>query len=85
VRDTSNLEAYNLYLLERYHWSKQANRNWDPAVHDFEAAIRLDYTYARAHPGLGNWDNQPGQQPILLFLKNCVEPVSLRIVETYRF
>jgi TolB-like protein len=42
VRDTSNLEAYNLYLLGRYHWSKRSEPELDAAVRDFEAAVRLD-------------------------------------------
>jgi TolB-like protein/Tfp pilus assembly protein PilF len=54
VTDTSNLEAYNLYLLGRYHWSKRREPELDLAVRDFEAAVRLDPTYARAHAGLAD-------------------------------
>ena len=54
VRDTSNLEAYNLYLLGRYHWSKRSEPELDAAVRDFEAAVRLDPTYARAYAGLAD-------------------------------
>ena len=54
VRDTSNLEAYNLYLLGRHHWSKRSEPELDAAVRDFEAAIQLDPTYARAYAGLAD-------------------------------
>ena len=54
VRDTSNLEAYNLYLLGRYHWSKRSEPELDAAVRDFEAAVRLDPAYARAYAGLAD-------------------------------
>jgi tetratricopeptide (TPR) repeat protein len=54
VRDTSNLEAYNLYLLGRHHWSNRSEPELDAAVRDFEAAIQLDPTYARAYAGLAD-------------------------------
>ena len=54
VTDTSNLEAYNLYLLGRYHWSKRSEPELDAAVRDFEAAVQLDPTYARAYAGLAD-------------------------------
>jgi TolB-like protein/Tfp pilus assembly protein PilF len=54
VRDTSNLDAYNLYLLGRYHWSKRSEPELDAAVRDFEAAVRLDPAYARAYVGLAD-------------------------------
>ena len=54
VRDTSNLEAYNLYLLGRHHWSKRSEPELDAAVRDFEAAIQLDPTYTRAYAGLAD-------------------------------
>jgi TolB-like protein/Tfp pilus assembly protein PilF len=54
VRDTSNLEAHNLYLLGRYHWSKRSEPELDASVRDFEAAVRLDPAYARAYAGLAD-------------------------------
>jgi serine/threonine-protein kinase len=67
--DTSNLEAYNLYLLGRYHWAKRSDSGLDAAVRDFEAAIRLDPTYARAYAGLsdtylqlGTWASRDPRQ-----------------------
>jgi TolB-like protein/DNA-binding winged helix-turn-helix (wHTH) protein/Tfp pilus assembly protein PilF len=53
-RDTSNLEAYDSYLLGRFHWSKRSEPELDTAVRDFEAAVRLDPTYARAYAGLAD-------------------------------
>jgi TolB-like protein/Tfp pilus assembly protein PilF len=60
VTDTSNLEAYNLYLLGRYHWSKRSEPELDAAVRDFEAAVRLDPSYARAYAGLADAYSQLG-------------------------
>jgi TolB-like protein/tetratricopeptide (TPR) repeat protein len=54
VSDTSNMEAYNLYLLGRNHWSKRNESDLEAAVHDFEAAVRLDPAYARAYAGLAD-------------------------------
>ena len=61
VRDTSNLEAYNLYLLGRFHWSKRTESELEVAIHDFEAAVRLDPTYARAYAGLADAYMQLGR------------------------
>ena len=60
VRDTSSLEAYNLYLLGRYHWSKRSEPELDASVLDFEAAVRLDPAYARAYAGLADAYSQLG-------------------------
>jgi TolB-like protein/Tfp pilus assembly protein PilF len=54
VTETSNLDAYNLYLLGRYHWSKRSESELNAAVRDFEAAVRLDPAYARAYAGLAD-------------------------------
>jgi TolB-like protein/Flp pilus assembly protein TadD len=54
VRDTSNWEAYNFYLLGRYHWSKRSEPELETGIRHFEAAIRLDPTYARAYAGLAD-------------------------------
>ncbi len=69
VSDTSNMEAYNLYLLGRNHWSKRNESDLDAAVHDFEAAVRLDPAYARAYAGLadtylqlGTWGSRDPRQ-----------------------
>jgi TolB-like protein/Flp pilus assembly protein TadD len=69
VSDTSNLEAYNLYLLGRYHWSKRTESDLEAAVRDFEAAVRLDPAYAQAYAGLadsylqlGTWASRDPRQ-----------------------
>ena len=54
VGDTSNLEAYNLYLLGRYHWGKRTESDLDAAVRDFEAAVQVDPAYAKAYAGLAD-------------------------------
>jgi TolB-like protein len=54
LHDTSNVEAYNLYLLGRYHWSKRSESDLEVAIRDFEAAVRLDPAYARAFAGLAD-------------------------------
>lgn len=54
ARDTSSVEAYNLYLLGRYHWSKRSEPELETAILDFEGAVRLDPTYARAFAGLAD-------------------------------
>jgi tetratricopeptide (TPR) repeat protein len=43
-----------LYLLGRYHWSKRSEPELDAAVRDFEGAVRMDPTYARAYAGLAD-------------------------------
>lgn len=67
--DSSNLEAHNLYLLGRYHWNKRSEADLEAAVRDFEAAVRLDPTYARAYAGLadsylqlGTWASRDARQ-----------------------
>ncbi len=52
--DRELVEAYNLYLLGRYHWSKRSEPELDTAIHDFEAAVRLDPMYTRACAGLAD-------------------------------
>jgi TolB-like protein/Tfp pilus assembly protein PilF len=71
VSDTSNMEAYNLYLLGRNHWSKRNESDLEAAVHDFEASVRLDPAYARAYAGLadtylqlGTWGSRNPRQMI---------------------
>jgi serine/threonine-protein kinase len=50
--DTSNLEAYNLYLQGRYHCSKRNEPELESAIRYFQAAAKLDPKYARAYAGL---------------------------------
>jgi TolB-like protein/AraC-like DNA-binding protein len=64
---TANLEAYNLYLLGRFHWNKRTNEGLETSIHYFEEAIKLDHEYGLAHAGLAdtynimmftNWENE---------------------------
>ena len=50
---TSSLEAYNRYLLGRYHTSRQTPESLANAVDNLEAAIALDPEFAEAYAALG--------------------------------
>ncbi|MEY2486061.1 MAG: hypothetical protein QOH39_1709 [Verrucomicrobiota bacterium] len=51
-RYTENLEAYQLYLTGRYHWSKLTPADIGKAIASFQQAIALDPNYALAYFGL---------------------------------
>ena len=51
---TENAEAHRLYLLGRYHFSKNTEAGWTSAAEHFNAAIRLDPSYALAYCGLAD-------------------------------
>ena len=50
---TQNLEAYNLYLLGRYHTFKQTERDLEDAVAYLENATAIDPEFAEAYATLG--------------------------------
>ena len=50
---TNNIEAYNLYLLGRYHTFKQTRKDLDAAVAYLENAIDIDPEFAEAFTALG--------------------------------
>lgn len=50
---TADLDAYNLYLLGRYHTFRQTPENLDLAVQYLEQAIERDAEFAEAHAALG--------------------------------
>jgi TolB-like protein len=92
VTDTSNLEAYNLYLLGRYHWSKRSEPELDAAARDFEAAVRLDPTYAQAYAGLadtylqfGTWVSRDPRQMMPKATQYAVKALELNesLAETH--
>jgi serine/threonine-protein kinase len=65
---TRNLEAYNLYLLGRYYWSKRNPVALNQAIAYFQRAVELDPDYAIAHGGLADaynvlpvWSNTPAK------------------------
>ncbi len=51
---TKNIEAYDRYLLGRYHWSKRTEEGLTTAIEQFEKAINLDPNYALAYSGLAD-------------------------------
>jgi adenylate cyclase len=53
-RRTVSTEAYNQYLLGRYHLNRRGRGNVDMAIEYFERAIVLDSSYASAHAGLAD-------------------------------
>jgi TolB-like protein/Flp pilus assembly protein TadD/class 3 adenylate cyclase len=53
-RYTENVEAYQLYLMGRYHWNKLTPPELMKSIEFFKRAIDLDPTYALAYFGLGD-------------------------------
>ena len=53
-RHSSNLEAYDAYLLGAFHWNKHTFDCYHLALRSFERAIELDPAYARAHAGVAS-------------------------------
>jgi adenylate cyclase len=51
-KGTTNLDAYQSYLLGRYHWNKQTEEGLEQGKAYFEQAIREDPTFAQAYAGL---------------------------------
>jgi TolB-like protein/class 3 adenylate cyclase/Flp pilus assembly protein TadD len=51
-RFTGNVEAYQLYLTGRYHWSRLTPPEISTGIGFFSKAIELDPTYALAYVGL---------------------------------
>jgi TolB-like protein len=67
-KPTEDLEAYNLYLLGRHHYSKITPADFEKAVQYYRRAIRRDPNFARAYAalaeaqfylGLGYWGVRP--------------------------
>lgn len=51
---TSNLEAYNLYLLGRFQWNKRTKEGLEKAIYNFSRSIQLDSQYALAYAGIAD-------------------------------
>ena len=54
VAVTSNLQAYDLYLLGRHHWSERSDSGMRRARELFQQALELDPNYAPAWSGLAD-------------------------------
>jgi TolB-like protein/Tfp pilus assembly protein PilF len=53
-RDSSNTEAYQLYLKGRYYWNKRTGDNLRKSIDYFQQAIDKDPNYALAYTGLAD-------------------------------
>ncbi len=53
-RRTASPEAYQLYLVGRYHWNKRTREGFRKGIECFEQAIDKDPTYALAYSGLAD-------------------------------
>jgi serine/threonine-protein kinase len=51
---SANVEAYDLYLQGRYHWSRWRSEGAERAIEYFQQAIRKDPNYAAAYSGLAD-------------------------------
>jgi hypothetical protein len=51
---TTNIDAYNAYLLGRHHWYKRTEAGLRRAITHFEQAVQLDPAYARGYAGLAD-------------------------------
>lgn len=51
---TSNPEAYRLYLQGRFHWNKRTRRDMERAVEFFQQSTALDPQFALAYSGLAD-------------------------------
>src|SRR5262245_23579835 len=61
VSNTTNAEAYRLYLQGRYFWSKRRVADMGKAIGYFQQAIDLDPNYALAYAGLADAIAQPNE------------------------
>ncbi len=57
TRDTKDTEAYNLYLQGRFFWNQRTEEGFMKAIENFEKAINIDSTYARAWAGISDCYN----------------------------
>lgn len=51
---THDVEAYNLYLLGRFHWNKRTSEAMRKALGAFEAAVARDSGFALAYAGIAD-------------------------------
>jgi serine/threonine protein kinase/Tfp pilus assembly protein PilF len=53
-RDTTNAEAYQLYLLGRFYWNKYTEEGFRKSIENFKQAVEKDPAYALAYSGLAD-------------------------------
>ena len=58
MRQTENLEAYNLYLEGRKLWNTRSRENMRDSIEKFELALSKDSNFALAHVGIADAYNQ---------------------------
>ena len=51
---TSNLEAYDLYLLGRHYWHRRTPESLEKALKLFQLAVKLDPDFAAAYTGIAD-------------------------------
>ena len=54
---TDNVEAYNSYLLGRFHWNKRTPEGYETSINYFEKAINNDPEFGLAYAGLADTYN----------------------------
>jgi TolB-like protein/Tfp pilus assembly protein PilF len=54
--DTTNPEAYRLYLQGRFYWNKRAGKEFDKAENYFQQAVEKDPNFALGYVGLADTD-----------------------------
>jgi len=53
-RDTTNAEAYQLYLKGRFSWNKYTEEGFRKSIENFKQAVEKDPAYALAYSGLAD-------------------------------
>jgi TolB-like protein/Tfp pilus assembly protein PilF len=53
-RDTTNAEAYQLYLRGRFHWNKRNTTEMQKSIEFFQQAVTIDSNYALGYTGLAD-------------------------------
>jgi TolB-like protein/DNA-binding winged helix-turn-helix (wHTH) protein/Flp pilus assembly protein TadD len=54
ARVSSNMQAFDYYLLGRYHWHKRTPEALERSIEFFQQAIALDPDFARAYAGIAD-------------------------------
>jgi len=91
-RPTASVEAYQLYLKGRYHFSLRTKEDFDEALRYFNAAIKLDPRCAVAYAGISdvyhlyshrNWLKPEETFPIMKDYANRAIEIDPRLAEAH--